>query len=207
MKSFKEYLIESVEEKKYTFKIKVAGEIPEHFEDTTKVALEKYKVSSFSKGKTTPIQAKLVDFPTLENRQVTMFDVELDYPTTSQVLTSYISEHTGIDPCCIKVRSLKEEEEAEINAEHLDEESKEALLSQDYQKENHQNVVGDKHVGSFLKELSKTSKEKQPTQYKGVNDKILAKNAPKEKTTAQEKVSTSKSPLSSVSNPRPGKGK
>ncbi len=198
MKSFKDYLVESIEQKKYTFKLKVAGDLPEHFEDTVKAALDKYQVSSFSKGKTTPIQSKLVDFPTLENQQITIFDIELDYPTTGQVLTSYISEHTGLDPCCIKVRSLKEEEEAELNAEHLDEVAKDSLLLTDYQKENNQNIVGDKHVTSFLKELSKQSKEKQPTQYKGVNEKILAKTAPKEKTAMQNKETASMSPIGST---------
>jgi len=195
MKSFKDYLVESIEDKKYTFKIKVAGDLPEHFEDAAKAALQKYQVASFNKGKTTPIQSKLVDFPTLENAQVTVFEVELDYPTTSTVLTSYMAEHTGVDPCCIKVRSLKEEEEAELNAENFVEGKKGSLLNQDYAKENNQNIVGDKHVASFLKELAKTSKEYQPTQYKGVNEKILAKSAPKEKATAPEKVSSSKSIL------------
>ena len=195
MKSFKDYLVESIEEKKYTFKIKVAGDLPEHFEDAAKAALQKYQVASFNKGKTTPIQSKLVDFPTLENAQVTVFEVELDYPTTSTVLTSYMAEHTGVDPCCIKVRSLKEEEEAELNAENFVDGKKGSLLNQDYAKENNQNIVGDKHVASFLKELSKNSKEYQPTQYKGVNEKILAKSAPKEKATAPEKVSSSKSIL------------
>lgn len=195
MKSFKDYLVESIEEKKYTFKIKVAGDLPEHFEDAAKAALQKYQVASFNKGKTTPIQSKLVDFPTLENAQVTVFEVELDYPTTSTVLTSYMAEHTGVDPCCIKVRSLKEEEEAELNAENFVDGKKGSLLNQDYAKENNQHMVGDKHVASFLKELSKTSKEYQPTQYKGVNEKILAKSAPKEKVAASEKVSSSKSIL------------
>lgn len=195
MKSFKDYLVESIEEKKYTFKIKVAGDLPEHFEDAAKAALQKYQVASFNKGKTTPIQSKLVDFPTLENAQVTVFEVELDYPTTSTVLTSYMAEHTGVDPCCIKVRSLKEEEEAELNAENFVDGKKGSLLNQDYAKENNQHMVGDKHVASFLKELSKTSKEYQPTQYKGVNEKILAKSTPKEKVAASEKVSSSKSIL------------
>lgn len=197
MKSFKDYLIESTEEKKYTFKIKIAGELPEHIEDTMKAALEKYKVSGFSKGKTTPIQAKLSDFPTLENTQMTIFNIDLDYPTTSQVLTAYMAETTGVDSCCIRVRSLKEEEEAELNAEHLEEENTEALLMKDYEKENNQNLVGEKHISSFLKELAKTSKDNQPTQYKGVNDKILAKNAPKEKTASTEKLGPARSVLGS----------
>ena len=208
MKSFKDYLIESVEEKKYSFKIKIAGDLPEHFEDAAKASLQKYQVSSFTKGKTTPIQAKLVDFPTLENKQITVFDIELDYPTTSTVLTSYVAEHTGVDPCCIRVRSIKEEEEAELNAENLIEGDKGSLLVQDYEKENNQNLVGDKHVASFLKELSKASKEYQQTQYKGVNEKILAKSSPKEKSSAAQKTTPSKSVLKGLSgNPDPRKGK
>jgi len=197
MRSFKDYLIESVEEKKYVFKIKLAGNLPEHVEDTMKAALDKYKISSFSKGKTTPIQAKLIDFPTLENTQVTIFDIELDYPTTSQVLTAYMAEQTGVNPCCIRVRSLKEEEEVELNSEHLEEADKAALLSQDYEKENNQNIVGEKHISSFLKELAKQSKDTQPTQYKGVNDKILAKNAPKEKSSPAAKTADVKSLIGS----------
>lgn len=208
MKSFKDYLTESVEEKKYSFKIKIAGDLPEHFEDAAKAALQKYQVASFNKGKTTPIQAKLVDFPTLENLQVTVFDIDLDYPTTSTVLTSYVAEHTGVDPCCIRVRSLKEEEEAELNAQNLIDSNKEALLTQEYTKENNQGMVGDKHVSSFLKELAKTSKEHQPTQYKGVNEKILAKSAPKEKPAAVQKSGPAKSVLKGLSgNPNPRKGK
>ncbi len=186
----------------------MAGELPEHFEDAAKAALQKYQVASFNKGKTTPIQAKLVDFPTLENLQVTVFDIDLDYPTTSTVLTSYMAEHTGVDPCCIRVRSLKEEEEAELNAQNLIDSDKEALLTQEYTKENNQNLVGDKHVASFLKELSKASKEHQPSQYKGVNEKILAKSAPKEKSSASEKVGPAKSVLKGLTgNPNPRKGK
>jgi hypothetical protein len=196
MKSFKEYLVESVEEKKYSFKIKIAGDLPEHIEDTMKAALDKYKVASFSKGKTTPIQAKLLDFPTMENTHMTIFDVELDYPTTSQVLTTYMSEQTGVDPCCIRVRSLKEEDEVELNNEHTSDDSKkEALLTKDYEKENNQDLVGEKKISNLLKELAKASKDTQPTQYKGVNDKILAKTSPKEKSTSVDKSSASYSIL------------
>jgi hypothetical protein len=208
MKSFKDYLTESVEEKKYAFKIKIAGDLPEHIEDTMKAALDKYKVSNFSKGKTTPIQPKLLDFPTLENTHMTIFDVELDYPTTSQVLTSYMAEHTGVDPCCIRVRSLKEEDELELNNEHIDEQKKESLLMQDYQKENNQELVGEKKISSLLKELSKANKESQLKQYKGVNEKILAKTAPKEKSSNTEKIGTSSSVLKGQKgNPDPRKGK
>lgn len=208
MRSFKEYLIETKEESKYCFKIKIAGELPEHCEDAMKTSLQKYQVAKFNKSKTTPIQAKLKDFPTMENAEIHLFDVDLEYPTTSAVLTSYVAEHTGIPADRIKVRSLKEEEEAELNAENLDDsKDKKALLTQDYDKENNQNVVGEKHVSSFLKDLAKARKDNEPTQYKGVNDALLAKKSPKEKASEQVKPSTAKSPLGAVSNPDPRKGK
>lgn len=200
MRSFKEYLIENQEAKKYAFKIKIAGDLPENCEDVMETALKKYEVSKFAKTKTTPIQSKLTDFPTMENAQVTIFDIELNYPTTSQVLTHYMAEQTGVDPCCIRVRSPLEEAEAELNAEHAIKEDNKALLTQDYQKESNQDKVGDKGVSNFLKELSKARKDSEPQQYKGVNDALLAKKAPKEKAAELAKASPAKSPIS-------GKGK
>lgn len=197
MKSFIEYLTESKEEKKYSFKIKIAGDLPDHCEDVMETALQKYQVAKFAKTKTTPIQAKIVDFPTMENVQVTIFEVDLDYPTTSQVLSNYMAEQTGLPLDRIRVRSPLEDAEAELNIEHL-EVDKKALLTQDYQKENNQNTVGDKGISNFLKDLAKVRKEQ--VQYKGVNDSILAKKSPKEKATEQVKPAAGTSPIS-------GKGK
>jgi hypothetical protein len=200
MKSFIEYLTESKEEKKYSFKIKIAGDLPENCEDVMETALQKYQVAKFSKTKTTPIQSKLIDFPMLENASVTVFDVELEYPTTSQVLTNYMAEQTGVSLDCIRVRSPLEDAESELNLEHMDEKEKKALLTQDYQKENNQDKVGDKGISNFLKDLAKVRKESEPTQYKGVNDSILAKKIPKEKAAEYTKVVAATSPIS-------GKGK
>lgn len=211
MKTFIEYLKESKEEKTYSFKIKVAGDLPEHFEDVVESALQKYQVKKFAKSKTTPIQAKLKDFPTMENAQVNIFDVDFEYPCTSQVLTSFISEHTGLTTDRIRVRSLKEESEAELNVENSEgedsKEDKKALLTQDYVKENHQDKVGDKGVSAFLKDLAKIRKEHEMQQYKGVNDALLAKKPPKEKSQEMSKPAVSKGIFGSVSNPDPRKGK
>ena len=198
MKSFVEYLSESQEAKKYAFKIKIAGDLPENCEDVMETALKKYEVAKFAKTKTTPIQSKLPDFPQMENAAVTVFDVELTYPTTSTVLHNYLIQETGVDSCCIKVRSPLEEAEVELNAENQEMEKGKALLTQDYQKENNQNTVGDKGVSNFLKELSKARKDTESTQYKGVNDAILAKKAPKEKSQEQAKPVAGKSPIGSA---------
>ena len=172
-------------------------------------ALQKYQVAKFAKGKTSPIQAKLLDFPQLENESVTVFEVELLYPTTSNVLTTYIAEQTGIATDRVRVRSESEEAEAELNAENCgcDGKETEPLLSQEYTKENNQATVGEKGVSNFLKDLAKARKDQQPEQYKGVNDALLAKKAPAEKSAKVEKAPAAKSPLGAVSNPDPRKGK
>lgn len=179
MKTFAEYLKENKEQKKYSFKIKLAGDLPENCEECMETALQKYQVAKFAKSKTTPIQSKLQDFPTMENAQVHIYDVELEYPTTSSVLSAYVAEQTGLTSDRIKVRSPLEEAEAELNAEHTTEENGKALLNSEYAKENNQKLVGDKGVANFLKELAKTRKDHEPEQIKGVNDALLAKKTPK----------------------------
>ncbi len=205
-KRFTDYLAECLDEKKYAFKIKVAGDLPDHFNDALNAALQKYEILSFAKGKTTPIQSKCVEFPELENVSYTMFDTELRYPTTSTVLLSYISEQTGVTIDRIRVRSLKEEEELEINAEQKPNDK--PLLNRPLEKENNQATVGDKGISNFLKDLAKARKDTGLTQYKGVNDSMLAKSSPKEKETATiANAKSATSPLSSVSNPNPRTGK
>lgn len=176
-KSFVEYLMESIEKSSYDFVVKFAGDLPDHMEDTLKRSLEKYDLINFVKIRTTPIQNKLPDFPDVENAETTIFSISVAYPTTSLVLHSYIAEQTGVPMSNIKVRSSKEEEEIEINTENCGEKKSKPLLLTDYEKEKSPNLHGEKSISSFLKTLQKLNL----TQYKGVNDQLLAKSMPKEK--------------------------
>lgn len=196
MKSFKEYLIES--KQTYEFKVKVAGDCPKDCSTKIKEALAKFKVESCSSGKSTPIQETQVDFPTQKNVGVTIFDVTTEYPATSLEIRDLVAEHCNILLSCIKVRNLKEQEEEELNHAN-DELSGEALLEKpELEDTDGQKLVGEKHKMSLLKELGK--EKKQGTQYKGVNDKLLAKKVPVEKSVKAEKIPAAKSPIS-------GKGK
>jgi hypothetical protein len=196
MKPFAQYLKESTDEKKYAFKIKIAGDLPEHCEDVMETALQQYKVSKFTKGKSTPIQANLLDFPNVKNAAMTVFEVELDYPATSSVLSELIANSTGVSRDSIRVRTTLEETNFELEHVEVEKDGK-ALLAQDYEKSNNQDLVGEKYVSSFLKDLAKAGKESQPTQYKGVNDKLLAKNSPKGKSELMPKAGPAKSVLGS----------
>ncbi len=80
MKSLNEYLLESGQT--YTYRIKIAGELDTTVYDKFKVALDRFDVESCSKPKTTPIQKDPVGFPGLENQEINIFDIVLNYPAS-----------------------------------------------------------------------------------------------------------------------------
>ena len=88
MKTFKEYLAEG--KKSYSFKIKVAGDLPEDFQSNLKTSLERCKVMKMEKLSTTPIQALPMDFPTMKNCEVHVFEVACEYPITGPEICSDI---------------------------------------------------------------------------------------------------------------------
>lgn len=202
MKSFKNYLIESTQV--YEFKVKLAGDCPKDCAMQIKRALSKFDVANCSSGKSTPIQETQVDFPNHKNVSVTVYEVTTRYPATSLEIKSLIAQHANIAESCIRVLNEKEQAEEDLNHAN-DEASGEALIEKEYDKDNNQNLVGEKHTMSLLKELGKN--KTQGTQYKGVNDKLLAKKAPSEKVGKAEKQAASKGVFGKVDNPDPRKGK
>jgi len=178
MKSFTEYLTES--KKAYEFKIKIAGDCPKDCVSRIKEALSIYKVESCSKGKGVPITEKQVDFPQLENVGVTIYNVTLGYPANTVQVREAVANKLHVVAEKIRVRNIHEEAELALNHEH-DGKSGDALLGKDYDASSEgQKLVGEKHVMGMLKELNKVSHQGL-TQYKGVNDEILAKSVPAEK--------------------------
>ena len=184
MKTFKEYLAES--KKTYSFKVKVAGELPENFQESLKGKLERCGLMTFEKVTTTPIQKLPLDFPTKENMEVTVFEVITEYPITSPELGVMVKE-TGIDEDCFRVRGSGEPSEVDqLLAD--DEPSGKALLDDAQYKEagkvNHKDYFGDDFNKSFLKDLAKAAKDRKKegvqTEYKlpkAKTDKAGAKSA------------------------------
>ena len=176
MKSFKEYLTES--KKVYEFKVKIAGDCPKDCTEKIKLALSQYQLESCSGGKRTPIQERQVDFPEHANVNVTVFEVCTCYPATSLQIKNSIAETLKMSGELIKVRNAMEERELAINNANAVKSGK-SVLEADYEKEDNQKLVGDKHTMSLLKELGKNKSVGE--QKKGINDTILAKSVPTEK--------------------------
>ncbi len=170
MKTFKEYLAES--KKVYSFKIKVAGDLPEKFQENIKVKLDRCKVMTLEKVSTTPVQKLPLDFPTLENKEVTVFEVVCEYPVTGPEIVSDIKD-MGIAEECFRVRGSGEP--SELDQLIVDNEpTGEALLNDSQYKETsavkHKEYFGDDFNKGFLKDLEKSAKarkkEGMQTEYK-----------------------------------------
>jgi len=156
MKSFAQILTES--KKTYEFKIGVAGELPEGFQDHMETALQKFKLLSSSAGKKTPIQERPLDFPQLQNMEVTYFVVETEYPTTVQILQEYLGQCCGISQSHIIVRNPNEPQE--LYQETKEDEVYEPMLTkEDMGGESGQEHVGGERIMGLLAELEKARKE------------------------------------------------
>jgi hypothetical protein len=152
---FKKILAES--KKTYRFKLGLAGELPENINDALKQALSKYEIVSLSKGKKTPITERPLDFPKLQNMEVTYFDAELAYPTTPEILEQYVSLITKVPMSHVIVRTdvqhadyptdKKEEPYAAKLETPLEQVDKKA-----------QDQVGQKRVTEILKQMEKDRK-------------------------------------------------
>jgi hypothetical protein len=185
MKTFKEYLTES--KKVYSFKVKVAGELPEKFQEGLKTRLGRCGVMKVEKLSSTPIQESPLDFPELKNMEVTIFEVICEYPVTSPEIVADI-KGMGLDEACFRVRGSNEPSEQEqilANAEPtgealLDENDLDAAAT----KIKHKDYFGDEFNKGFLKDLSKAAKDRKKdgvqTEYKlpkAKTDKAGAKSA------------------------------
>ena len=160
MKSFRAYLSES--KKVYSFKVKVAGDLPEGFQESLKKSVEKYQVVALEKM-TTPVQETPLDFPQLSNREVTIFDLVLEYPVTAPEISKMVLE-CGVQEECFRVRNSAEPTEYEqlIKDEIL---NPDGLLNDSQYEEageiKPRDYFGDDFNKSFLKDLSKTAKARK----------------------------------------------
>ena len=179
MKTFKEYLTES--KKVYNFKIKVAGDLPESFQENLKTSLGRCGVSKLEKIATTPIQALPLDFPNHPNTEVHVFEVICEYPVTAPELATDVKA-LGLAETSFRIRGVDEDSESP-----LVEPTDTALLDEVEYKDlkiKHKDYFGDDFNKSFLKDLDKTAKARKKegvqTEYKlpkGKTDKNGTKSA------------------------------
>lgn len=180
MKTFKDYLTES--KKTYDFKIKIAGDFSADNESNLKTALERFSVAGFKKAGKTPTQSLPLDFPRVQNAEVSVYEVTLNYPTTTFELREYITAHCKLGTDHVVVRSPNEPSES---YQEPVKEADGALLTKDYED---QGIDGKKYYGSeynasFVKALNddlKASRKERgeviPTSTEGKTTNDVAQN-------------------------------
>jgi hypothetical protein len=156
MKNFTEYLVESV--KRYPFKVKIAGPVATEQEDRMKRALGRYTTTEMTanlKKTQTPIQSLPLDFPQLRNCEVNIYEITLDYPTTQQELTEYLSTELGISKQNLVVR--RPNEPTEEYQQEVEPRTGALLNDPDYKEAGNpqfEDYYGDKYNTGFVKELN-----------------------------------------------------
>lgn len=177
MKTLQHYLAES--KKDYNFVVKIAGPLPDEFEGTLKSKLEQFKVLSFDKTTTTPIQKQPIDFPNKSNCEVHVFAITCDYPVIPPEIAQRIKA-TGVDESAIRVHNA---EDPSLDYIPVGEQvpSGHALLTDPHYKEapsiDQKDHFGADYNKGFLKGLAAQAKERkkelgQNVEYKITKQKI-----------------------------------
>ena len=183
MKTLKEYLTESA--KTYNFRIKVAGEAPEGFEESVHASLQRYGCQGVKKVGNSPIQKQAKDFPDLEHVEVTVFENTCTYPVTPLEISVAIKNNVQLEYSHFRVRNVNDPYEID-QMSAMDEPSGNAVLEDPNYKEvgkvKAKDYFGDDFNKSFLKDLTKASKERtKESEYKmakpAKQDKLGAKSA------------------------------
>ena len=159
MRSYREFLTES--KKQYTFRIKVAGEVADEQLEKLESSFDRWGLASLSKPKRTPIQQHPQDFANVENSEVNIMELTLDYPATPAEVAQCMHNSTKIPVDNIRVYNEGDPLEAEREEEaRTEDEEYEVQLTAPYPKSDKNPAYGDKFNKKFLKDLEKMPKMK-----------------------------------------------
>lgn len=175
MKTFKTYLQESV--KTYSFRVRLANcDCNAELMDRIEQALSAFKLVDITKPKSLPV-SRSQEFYKLGPVGRNTFDVVTAYPAIPPQVQQAIHNCCGVPLSHIYVGNLIGDQMEEMPVSNSEEGAvlSNAELPSDDTAQEH---VGLKKIDSLLKELEKSRGVQ--SQYKGVNDEILAKDQAKE---------------------------
>jgi hypothetical protein len=154
MKSLTSYLKEN--KKNYSFKICIAGELPEDAAEKMRLAVDAYKVESMSKPKSLPIQRDNPEFPTLGAVEIHCVDLVAEYPATPAEVKAQLVGTCGIPATHINVKTALEAGSTNLPPE----DTKGALLlNPELAAEDAAGLYTDAQVETLLKELTSMAME------------------------------------------------
>lgn len=152
MKSLTDYLTES--EKQYEYRIKVAGELKPESLEHLKNSLAKFDMQSCTEPHTTPITKNPMGFPDLENIELNIFDIVLNYPANSgQVID--MARLCGIDPAKITVTDKEWDESMQAEADRQEDGT--LLDTEEYPKQSKEQKDASTKYSESFKDIVKNA--------------------------------------------------
>ena len=114
-----------------------------------------------TKPKVTPIQEHPMDFQTLKNSEVSMIDVSVNYPSTSEIIRNELQEFAAISGAHLLVMNADHPEEIarEEAAKIPDDQEYKPLLDSEYEDKKQDATFGDEYNANMLKELERGTPE------------------------------------------------
>jgi hypothetical protein len=178
MKKFSEFLAESV--RNYEYNVKLAFLPDNEMMSAIENALQKYNLVSITKPKSLPIQRVDKDFPGLKAPETYVFKVELEYPSSANMIRHTIAS-VGFQFEQVAVSSPQHDDS--MNKENDDvakNTSDTPLLQKPYDPQNNEEISGENFGDDYNERLVKNSigstdalipKEFKRTHGKTLNDK------------------------------------
>lgn len=175
MKSFKKYLIES--KKYYNYRIKTVEKITENHKDLLEKVLEKYEPVEFIEPVSTILQKNPLDFYGIENKNVYIIDVTLNFPINPyhirqalsaawRVPEQYVIIKGENDPLEIEGQkhALTSEMEQYRKDNNLEKESKlstESVYPEHEHSQDGKNFYGNEYNSKFLEKLAEIARDRK----------------------------------------------
>jgi hypothetical protein len=129
MKPFAHYLAES--ERVYTYRIKLAGDVPAGFERGMRDKLSQFDVVKMSSPRVTPVREVIPDFPAFKNERVTIIDIDTRYPAIEPQVKQ-LAQLMGIDPNRVVMNTRNYEESMTRENDEIEQENKDLLSDTEY---------------------------------------------------------------------------
>ena len=196
MKTFAQYLTESA--KTFDYRIKICGDYDSECVKAFKEKLKKFDIASMSEPKSTPVLAKLIDFPDEVNQRVTMIDVCFRYPATPPQVQQ-MAELCGFDPNHVCMNQLDYAKGMDTELVGLEDQA-DPLLTSDYPADTKEQKKLSKEYANGNQQLIKNSAE-------NATWVVAGGKTPKAETTNDLKQGI-ESPMSKMTRPpRPATGR
>ena len=159
MKSLNEFIIES--NKQFIYRVKIAGELDTAIYDKFAAALDKYQVDSCGNPKKTPIQKDPVGFPGLENQEINIFDIVLNYPASIDQIRD-LGRLAGIDLNKLVVVDKAFNDSMNQDAENMEDGVR--LETPEYpETSTTQKEASDAYASSYKEAAANFASDKKPT--------------------------------------------